>query len=185
MCIALDPTKSKLHIADLKNLRIREMDLASGIVRTIAGNGKKGIPEDGAVATTAPLVDPRAVAADSSGNVYILERNGNALRVVRPDGTIHTLAGTGERGFRDGPGMQAQFGAPKHLCCDPAGNVYIADDTNRAIRKYDPRTGEVTTVLGRGFGDAKIELEHPHGVRWQEGQLYVVDTGHNRIMQLP
>ena len=60
-------------------------------------------PTDGSPAVMSPLVDPRAVAADSRGNLYILERGGNALRLVRPDGTIHSVAGTGERGHRDGP----------------------------------------------------------------------------------
>ena len=184
MCITLNPSNTVLHIADLKNLRIREFDLSTGIVRTVAGNGKKGVPRDGASAVDAPLADPRAVASDGSGNVYVLERNGNALRVVRPDGTIHTVAGTGEKGFRDGPAMEAQFAGPKHICCDHVGNVYIADDMNRAIRKFDPKLNLVTTVLGRQFGDKTIKLEHPHGVCWHDETLYVVDTGHNRILRI-
>ena len=130
------------------------------------------------------MVDPRAVASDGAGNLYILERSGNALRVVRPDGAIYTVAGTGRKGFRDGGALQARFGSPKHICCDPGGNVYIADDVNKAIRKYDPKTGRVSTVLGRGFGDPKITLERPHGVRWHDGRLHVVDTGHNRILRI-
>jgi streptogramin lyase len=160
------------------------MDLESGQVRTVAGNGTKGAPADGEAADKSPLVDPRAVASDSQGNQYILERGGHALRVVRPDGTIHTVAGTGEKGFRDGEGLQAQFGSPKHICCDPDDKVYIADDLNGAVRQYDPETGQVSTILGRGFGDARITLEHPHGVRWHSGSLYVVDTGHNRILRV-
>ncbi len=184
MCIELDPSKRTLHIADLKNSRIRNVDLATGIVRTAAGNGKKGVPKDGELAVDAPLVDPRAVASDEAGNLYVLERNGNALRVVRRDGTIHTVAGTGKKGFRDGPALEAEFGSPKHICCDPAGNVYIADDLNGAIRKYDPNSGQVTTLLGQGHGDAKVKLEHPHGVRWHKSTLYALDTGHNRIFKI-
>ena len=185
MCIALNPSKTVLHIADLKNRRIRNLDLESGRVETVAGNGRKGVPTDGSVAKESPLVDPRAVASDAAGNLYILERNGHSLRIVVPSGTIRTVAGTGEKGFRDGAALQAQFGSPKHICCDPEGNVYIADDLNRAVRKYDPRTNHVSTILGRGCGDPKITLEHPHGVCWHGGSLYVVDTGHNRILRLP
>jgi streptogramin lyase len=94
------------------------------------------------------------------------------------------VAGTGARGFRDGKALRAQFGSPKHICCDPNGNVYIADDVNGAVRKYDPRTGQLSTLLGRGIGDLRITLEHPHGVRWHAGWLYVVDTGHGRILRL-
>ncbi|MDB4353848.1 hypothetical protein N9Z02_00950 [Akkermansiaceae bacterium] len=185
MCIALDPKSEILHLADLKNRRIRKIDLATGWVETVAGNGKKGLPKDGAKATRAPLVDPRAVASDSKSNLYILERIGNALRVVRPNGTIHTIAGSGKRGHHDGPALQAQFASPKHLCCDPYGNVYIADDLNGAIRKYDPVTKEVSTILGRGHGDPRITLKNPHGVSWHNDTLHIVDTGNSRIMKLP
>lgn len=184
MCIELDPGKKTLHIADLKNRRVRNLDLASGRVQTVAGNGKRAIPTEGGLAIDNPLVDPRAVASDTEGNLYILERGGHALRVVRPDGTLFTVAGTGKKGYRDGAARSAQFAGPKHMCCDPEGNVYIADDLNRAVRKYNPKTGQVSTVLGRGFGDPRITLEHPHGVRWYAGSLYVVDTGHNRILRL-
>ena len=184
MCIELSVDGKTLHLADLKNRRIRNIDLATGSVRTVAGNGKKGVPRNGALAVKSPLVDPRAVSSDATGQLYILERGGNALRAVAKDGVIRTVAGTGRKGFRDGEALQALFGSPKHICCDPAGNVYIADDANKAIRKFNPRTRRVSTVLGRGFGDPKIKLQRPHGVRWHQGHLYVVDTGHNRILRI-
>ncbi len=184
MCVATNPSQTILHLTDLKNYRVRDMNLASGVVTTVAGNGKKGVPQNGRPASEASLVDPRAAASDASGNLYVLERNGHALRVVRPDGTIETVAGDGKKGFRDGAALQAQFGSPKHLCCDPTGTVFIADDENRAIRKYDPTSGQVTTVLGRGVGDLRIQLLHPHGVRWYAGRLYVVDTGNHRILRI-
>jgi sugar lactone lactonase YvrE len=185
MCISLNHSGDVLHIADLKNHRIRAFDLKSGLVSTIAGNGKTGVPQDAAQAVDSPLLDPRAVAADSQGNVYILERNGHALRVVRPDGTIHTVAGTGEKGFNDGAALEAQFGSPKHICIDDKDNVYIADDENKAIRRYSPSEKKVITVLGRGYGEEQLVLAHPHGVCWEGGELYIVDTSHNRILKMP
>jgi hypothetical protein len=184
MCITLNPANNVLHIADINNRRIRTFDLQTGLVTTLAGNGQRGVPRDGAVATESPLVDPRAVAQDSQGNVWVLERAGNVLRVIRPDGKIYTVAGTGEPGFADGPGLKAQFAGPKHLCVDGSDHVYIADDMNGAIRKFDPRTNQVSTVLGRGRGDARIRLRNPHGVCYERGALYVVDMGNNRIMKL-
>src|SRR5262249_22087665 len=80
--VALDRQARNLYLADLDNRRVRVVNLASGIVTTVAGNGARGVPEDGADARTSPLWDPRAVAVDSRGNLYILERSGNALRVV-------------------------------------------------------------------------------------------------------
>jgi sugar lactone lactonase YvrE len=185
MCITLNHSKDKLHVIDLKNRRVRDVDLATGIVTTVAGNGTKGVPKDGALAVDSPLVDPRAVASDSKGNLYILERGGHAIRVVRVDGTIHTIAGTGKKGHRDGEALTAMFGSPKHICVDEQDNVYVADDTNKAIRKFDPKAGTIMTILGRGYGDPRIELLHPHGVTVHNGSLYVLDTGHNRILKMP
>ncbi len=184
MCITLNHSNDALHIADLKNLRVRVLDLKTGIVQTVAGNGQKGIPADGALAKNSPLVDPRAVAADSQDNIYILERGGQALRVVSPDGKIRTVAGAGDSGFADGLALEAQLKSPKHLCVDGEDNVYIADDQNRRVRKYDPQAGTLTTVLGEGIGTPPIQLLRPHGVCVENNRLYVVDTGHNRILRI-
>ncbi len=183
MCISLNTTNDALYVADLKNRRIRKIDLKTNLVDTVAGNGEKGVPEDDADATKSPLVDPRAVAVDSHGVVYILERGGHALRAVAPNGKIRTVAGTGKNGFHDGPALEAQFGSPKHVCVDDSDNVYIADDLNKAVRKYNPRSETVTTVVGRGHGTPAVELLHPHGVCFEQGALYVVDTGNDRILR--
>ncbi|REJ68734.1 MAG: hypothetical protein DWQ31_07120 [Planctomycetota bacterium] len=182
--IAFNPSKDALFVADIYNVRIRRIDMAHDIVETVAGTGRSAVPRDGDAAVASPLVDPRAVAADGAGNVYILERAGHALRVVDRQGKIRTVAGNGKKGYRDGTALQAQFDGPKHLCLDDAGNVYIADDGNHAIRKYDPYTATVTTVLGRGHGDAEYTLNKPHGVAWHDGWLYVVDSGNNRILRM-
>lgn len=184
MCVSLDPSEDHLYLADIQNRRIRVIDLGSGVVRTVAGNGAKGVPADGAKATEGPLVDPRAVAADGRGRVYILERGGHALRVVDPDGTIRTVVGDGRPGFADGPGREARLNGPKHLALDDRGAVYIADDENAAIRRFDPETGAVTTVLGRGHGRPAVRLSHPHGVCVRGPALYVLDTHNNRLFRV-
>ena len=99
---------------------MRRIDLKTGIVTTVAGNGKKGIPTDGDLARSAPLVDPRAVAIDGRGNLYILERGGHALRVVDRSGKIRTVAGTGKQGDSGdgGKALEARLNGPKHLCVD-------------------------------------------------------------------
>ena len=96
--IALDPQGRHLYVTDIGNRRIRRIALSSGVVETVAGNGKSGVPPDGADAKTAPLSDPRAVAVAADGGFYILERGGNALRHVDPAGKIRTVAGTGKAG---------------------------------------------------------------------------------------
>jgi sugar lactone lactonase YvrE len=185
MCVSLNSTNDKLYIADLKNLRIRMVDLKTGVVSTVAGNGKKGVPVDGSVATESPLIDPRAVAVDSKDNIYILERKGHALRMVTSDGKIRTVAGTGESGAIDGAALQAQLNSPKHLAVDRDDNVIIADDQNARIRLYDSRNATLTSILGKGVKKPKRGLLRPHGVCVHEdGSIYVVDTGHHRILRL-
>src|SRR5262245_61799086 len=71
-CASLDPQHENLYLADLDNRRVRAINLKTGLVRTIAGNGARGVPKDGVSAVSAPLIDPRAVAVDRQGNVYVL-----------------------------------------------------------------------------------------------------------------
>ena len=154
-CLALDEAAQTLDLADLDNRRIRRIDLETGIVSTVAGNGKKGVPRDGDDARSSPLVDPRAVALDGRGNLYILERSGHALRVVDRSGKIRTVAGTGKPGDSGdgGDARQARLNGPKHLCVDARGNVLIADTENHRIRIYHPDDGTIQAVpatAGRG-----------------------------------
>jgi len=185
MCVSLNSTNDKLYVADLKNLRIRMVDLKTGMVGTVAGNGKKGVPADGSVATESPLVDPRAVAVDSKNNIYILERGGHALRMVTPDGRIRTVAGTGKAGGTDGAALTAQLNSPKHVAIDLDDNVIIADDQNKRVRLYSPNDGTLTSILGSGVEKPRRGLLRPHGVCVHEdGSIYVVDTGHHRVLRL-
>jgi DNA-binding beta-propeller fold protein YncE len=194
-CLALDEAGQALYLADLDNRRVRKVDLRSGLVSTVAGNGKKGVPADGDDAPSAPLVDPRAVAIDSRGNLYILERSGNALRVVDRSGKIRTVAGTGERGDSGdgGDAKKAKLDGPKHLCADAEGNVLIADTENHRIRLYRPDDGTIHGVAGTGRkGSAGLggspknaELNQPHGVTiGPDGALYISDSSNNRILKL-
>ncbi len=193
-CVALDPRRERLFVADLDNRRIRTIDLKSGVVTTVAGNGEKGVPEDGAEAVKAPLVDPRAVAVDAKGNVYILERAGHALRVMDSQGKIRTVAGTGKPGASgEGDARQATLNGPKHLCIDAAGNVLIADTENHLIRRYLPGTGKIVRVAGTGkkgnagLGGApeKVELSQPHGVYFSSaGVLYIADSSNDRVLKI-
>ena len=185
MCVSLNPANDRLYLADLKNLRIRMVDLGTGTVSTVAGNGEKGVPADGATAVESPLVDPRAVAVDSQNNVYILERGGHALRMVAPDGRIRTVAGTGRKAGADGAALTAGLNSPKHLAIDHRDNVIIADDQNRRIRLYEPDQGMLTSILGAGVQKPGRDLLRPHGVCVHaDGSIYVVDTGHHRILRL-
>lgn len=182
----------KLYLTDLRNRRIRVVDMKSGVVTTIAGNGQTGIPADGASALNSPLVDPRAAAIDSKGNLYILERNGNALRVVDTSGKIRTVIGP-DKPPQYRSARERDLNGPKHLCVDSEDNVFIADTENNIIRKYFPRTGATATIAGNGEkGDKLIQnnplmsqLNRPHGViQHASGDLYISDSENNRILRL-
>jgi hypothetical protein len=192
---ALDPAGKNLYLADLDNRRVRKVDLTTGIITTVAGNGERGVPADGANASTSPLVDPRAVAADSHGNVYILERIGNALRVVDPTGKIRTVVGTGAKGNSGdgGDAKLATMNGPKHLCIDLNDDVLIADAENHVVRRYSPKTGLITRVAGTGTkGNAGLngppleaQLNRPHGVTvHKSGTLYIVDSSNDRVLKI-
>ena len=81
-----------------------------------------------------------------------MERGGHALRVVDTQGSIRTVAGNGKKGNADGVGKKATNG-PKHLAIDTRGVVYIADDNNHLVRRFDPETGLLSTVLAQGNFD--------------------------------
>lgn len=194
-CITLSPDGSQLYIANL--LQVHVLDLAKKTSRVVAGNGRKGVPQDGANAVEAPLVDPRAAAADRDGNVYILERNGNALRVVDKSGRIRTVVNaSGRKGAEGdgGPALEATMSGPKHLCIDRDGSVLIADAENHLIRRYEPATGRLRRVAGTGArgrsgvgGDPlQCQLNRPHGVTIhpKSGELYITDSYNNRILKI-
>lgn len=192
--VAFDSSRQKLYLADLDNRRIRVVNLRTGVVTTVAGNGDKGIPADGAPATQSPLVDPRAVAVDAQDNLYILERSGHALRRVDRSGAIRTVAGTGQRGFAGdgGAALSASFNEPKHLCVDQAGNVIIADTDNHVIRKFLVKENRVIPIAGSGKSGSSVagpltalEMNQPHGVCLDKaGMLYIADSLNDRVLKI-
>jgi len=185
-----------LDVADLDNFRIRRIDLQERVVTTVAGNGSRGLPEDGAVSLEAPLVSPRASTVDLAGNIWIASRNGHALRVVSAEtGLIRTVVGLeGKAGYAGdgGPGVEALVNGPKHLCLDPAGKIVVTDDVNHAIRLYDPETGTIELLAGTppNRSDAvdpedplATGLNRPHGARYAaDGTLYIADSNNGRIV---
>lgn len=194
-CVTVSPDGKQLYLADLDNRRIRVVDLSSGTVETVAGNGKGGVPPNHTTARDQPLVDPRAVMADKEGRVYVLERGGHALRVVDPQGQITTVVGTGKKGHSGdgGPAIEATLSGPKHLCLDRDGTVLIADTDNHTIRRYDPRTGQINRVAGTGKVGTKgvggppdlVELNQPHGIFLHpSGDLYISDSHNHRILKI-
>lgn len=193
-CVSFDPAGKSLYITDLDNRRIRKVDLATGTVTTVAGNGQKGVPKDGGDAAAGPLVDPRAHAVDAKGNLYILERGGHALRVVDAGGKIRTVAGTGKAGMGTGKALAAAMNGPKHLCIDRDGSVLIADTENHRIIRYVPGDEKLVPVAGTGKkGTAGVggdplaaEFNQPHGVNVhpKTGEIYISDATNGRVLKI-
>jgi hypothetical protein len=194
--ISFNADASRLYFTDLMNRRIRALNMEGGTITTVAGTGSKDRPKDGATAIEAGLPGPRAVAVDKEENVYIVSREGNALRVVGKDGKIRTLVNaSGEKGYSgDGEenALEARMKGPKHACIDDAGNVLIVDTENHCVRRYLPATGRIELVAGvpekagatLGSGPLETELNRPHGVRVHEGWLYIADSANDRILRV-
>jgi DNA-binding beta-propeller fold protein YncE len=193
-CLCFDRDKQNLFITDLDNRRIRKVDMTTKLVTTVAGNGQKGLPKDGADATGQPLIDPRAHTVDKDGNLWILERSGHALRVVDRHGKIKTVAGTGKAGMGTGPALEAAMNGPKHLCIDRDGSVLIADTENHRIVRFNPKDRTLSPVAGTGKkgtagvgGDPlKAQFNQPHGVAVHPttGEIFISDATNGRVLKI-
>lgn len=180
-----------LYVADQDNGRIRE--IAGGIITTVAGSSTLGFSGDGGLATAAGLYNPRDVAFDSAGDMYIADTVNQCVRMVEK-GIVTTIAGrgSGANGYGDGgPATAAYFDSVNSVAVDAAGNVYVSDGVANRVRKIS--NGIITTVAGngtRGFsgdgGPATLaELFGPGTIRVDAaGNLYIVDSNNYRIREV-
>ena len=133
-----DPSGSLL-IADSGNNRIRRLS-SDGTIATVAGSANSGFSGDGGPATSASLRGPLGMAADGNGNLYIADTSNNRIRLVGPDGTISTVAGTGTGGYNgDGsPATAYWLNTPYALVPGSSCSVLIADTQNQRMRQLSP-----------------------------------------------
>jgi sugar lactone lactonase YvrE len=146
-----------LFVGDFVNRRVRKVG-ADGIITTIAGGGNPadGLG-DGGPATQARLNGPSGLAVDPAGNLFIADNRNFRVRKVSLDGTITTVAGTGQAGSSGdgGPATAARLNAPIGLAVDKAGNLFIADsdeqsaDNTQSIT-HNNRIREVIEVAAPG-----------------------------------
>ncbi len=196
------PTKTlldgsgNLYIADTSNSRIRRMNLSTGVITKVAGTFG-GYDGDDGPATEARLFVPEGIALDGSGNLYIADTGNHCIRKVStPGGIITTVAGYGSifggTGGDGGPATLAELYYPTDVAVDAAGNLYIADSSNR-IRKVTASTGIITTIAGTGaagfLGDngpaVSARLSGPRGVVLDSASnVYIADEANNRIRRI-
>ena len=136
--IAFD-SQGNAYIADTLNNRIRKVTTDGNIV-TIAGTGTAGRSGDGGPALLAQLYQPRGVAVDSSGNVYVADTFNNVIRVILPTGQIATVAGNGSKGYSGdgGSAVNAELNFPTSITIDSSGNLLFSDTDNNVIRELTP-----------------------------------------------
>jgi hypothetical protein len=168
----------------------------SGEIQDVAGTGTEwryNVLDEGALATSARIYLPQGVVSDDTGLFYIADTINNRIRKVDAAGRITTYAGVGYNSVTGdgGPANLAGVSNPTGLALDGAGNLYIADSGNNAIRRIDAVSGVITTVAGQltnsgysGDGAAATSalLANPNGVVLDaDGNLYIADTGNNAI----
>ena len=195
--IAVDDAGT-LFVVDHGNNRVRKIR-SDGVISTFAGAGAVGVDAggyagDGGPATAARLQEPVGVGLGAGGDVYVADRDNNAIRKIDADGTITTVIGGGGAGFSGdgGPASDARIDRPQQIVVDPDGNVYFADSGNNRVRRIDTE-GVVTTVAGNGraatSGDGGPALSaavwNPTGLALDdEGNLYVAQPEDNRIRRV-
>jgi len=181
-------------LGDTSNQRIRKIDTA-GIITTIAGTGAAGFAGDGGPAASAQFNGISALAFDAAGSLYIADFDNHRIRKIAPDGTITSIAGTGEPKYNSDeiPATTANIGEPCGVVVDAAGVVYIGDQFNRRVRAVTP-DGVIHTVAGMGkvgligdLGSPALEarLISPDILCIDgEGNIYIPDFANHAIRKL-
>ena len=163
-------------------------------ISTFAGTGVAGFAGDGGAATAANLKFPAGIVFDTAGNLYIGDTSNSRVRKIDTSGNISTFAGTGDFGdFGDtNTATKAGLNRPYGLAFDKAGNLYIADTYNDAIRKVTASGSTITTVAGtvQGFGGdgggaTGALMNTPTAVIVDAaGNIYIADTSNDRIRKV-
>lgn len=150
---------SELYLVESGRHRARKV-MPDGIISTVAGtiflggmDSGDGFSGDGGPGTNARLNDPRGIATDAAGNIFIADTANNRIRKVAPNGVITTIAGGKQPGFAGdgGPAAEAKLRFPSDVKVDGQGNIYVADTGNLRVRKITP-DGKISTVAGNGRG---------------------------------
>ena len=181
-----------IYIADTGNHCIRKIN-AQGIIETLAGCGSEGYEGDGMLGKQAKFSRPGGVAVDMYSNIHTNDYGNNVIRIIKNDGYVYTMAGSGKFGY-DGDGgnpLNASLDKPYGLAVTKDGRyVYIADYGNHCIREVDVAANKIRTICGTGepgySGDGgdgqKAQLNGPFWVCvWKDEYLLIADAENNCI----
>jgi sugar lactone lactonase YvrE len=175
--VALGPDHT-LRIADTGNYSVRALATATSAVSTLAGAPAAAAAVDG-TGSSARFDAPQGAAFDGTRTLYVVDWNDDTVRAVDvASGAVRTLAGTaGVAGSADGTGPAAAFNQPTYAAYDGAGQLYVSDSGNFAVRRIDVATAAVTTVAGGGFVPEGLALDG-------SGALYVADSAFSTILRV-
>ena len=181
-----------LFVADQRNHRVRRIDVSTGIITTVVGNGQPSFSGDGGAAVDASLAFPADVAVDLDGNLFVADSANHRIRRVDPNGAVSTVAGNGDPGFSgdDLEAIQASLNWPQSVTVDSVGNLFISDSRNYRVRRVDAITQIITTVAGSGgpgfAGDGGQAVEAVFGrvmgvALDADDNLFIADSPNQRI----
>jgi sugar lactone lactonase YvrE len=187
--VAVDGS-GNVYVADTGNSIIRKLT-SGGSSSTLAGSAGSPGNADG-MGTAAQFSQPKGVAVDGNGNVYVADSANHTIRKITSSGSTSTLAGmAGTYGSFDGAGSAARFNFPTGIAVDGSGNIYVTDFNNDTVREVSP-AGVVSTLAGvaglwgsaDGTGSA-AQFYLPTAIAVDgSGNLYVVDSGNNTLRKL-
>jgi sugar lactone lactonase YvrE len=181
----------RIYISDSSNHAIRILD-SDGLIWTIAGNGTAGFSGDGVPATNACLNTPHGISIDLAGKIYFADSGNAIIRMLDPNGLIHTVAGTPQQfGYSGdgGPATSAQLDHAYGVHVDQSGRIFIADTGNFVIRMINV-TGTISTFAGIGVsgysGDLEPSTSAKIGVCYgisvdNTGRLFIADASNHVI----
>ena len=185
-----------LYIADQTNNRVRAIDLATGMIRTVAGTGTAAYNGDGLTATETDLAGPSGLALASDGTLYIADCFNGRIRAVDPvTGLIRTVVGNGGeyryQGLDEPPSVS--LARPSGIALDDEGNLYMTDSDNHLVRRWDRISGRIERIAGVGVSDYSGDggaalgagLSYPFGIVLDgAGHMFVADTFNHRIREI-
>ena len=152
--IAFD-SAGNYYFGDFYNNRIRKVDIATGMISTIAGTGVGGYNGDSILAINAQLYHPEGVAIDNNSNIYFADNANHRIRKINSaTGIITTVAGNGNGGYNGDSilATSASLKFPTNVALDSNQNVIIPDWQNHRVRKVNINSGLITTIVGNGTG---------------------------------
>jgi DNA-binding beta-propeller fold protein YncE len=195
--VVVNSAGTLVYVSDQYSQTIRMITVPGGVVTTLAGSPNLAGSADGAN-NAARFNQPRGIALDSNGNLYVADAGNLTVRKILSGGGVSTLAGAvTNSGFTDGTGSAARFsnlnpmsmlGGPCGVAVDSGGNVYVTDQGNHTIRKITPG-GSVTTLAGLALASGSADgtgsaarFNYPAGVAVDgAGRVYMADTVNHTI----